>query len=77
MDRIHKSVIWQNPERMSGAPCFYGTRVPIQILFDYLQSGASLDEFLDSYPTITIDMAKAVLEEARSELMAEIASINE
>ena len=34
-------LIWTDPERMSGAPCFYGTRVPIKHLFDYLEDGQS------------------------------------
>src|ERR1051326_2464020 len=43
-------IIWINRERMSGAPCFAGTRVPIKNLFDYLEGGEPLDEFLDGFP---------------------------
>ncbi len=32
-------LVWVDPERMSGAPCFYGTRVPVKNLFDYLEGG--------------------------------------
>jgi hypothetical protein len=40
-------VVWINPQRMSGAPCFAGTRVPIKTLFDYVTGGEPLDDFLD------------------------------
>jgi uncharacterized protein (DUF433 family) len=42
-------VVWINPARMSGAPCFYGTRVPIKNLFDYLKGGDSLETFLEDF----------------------------
>ena len=64
--------IWINRERMSGAPCFYGTRVPIQNLFDYLEGGEPLDDFLDGFPGVTREQAIAVLELARSGLLAEL-----
>ena len=53
--------ITQNPLLMSGAPCFAGTRVPVKSLFDYLEAGDSLDEFLDQFPTVTHDMAVNVI----------------
>jgi uncharacterized protein (DUF433 family) len=40
-------------EKMSGVPCFIGTRVPITNLFDYLEAGDNLDEFLTDFPTLT------------------------
>jgi uncharacterized protein (DUF433 family) len=46
---------------MSGAPCFSGTRVPVQTLFDYLSHGHPLDEFLEDFPTVTRDQALAVV----------------
>jgi len=39
-----------NPERMSGAPCFKGTRVPVTHLIDYLEAGDSLGDFLNDFP---------------------------
>ena len=44
---LRKLVVWQDPERMSGTPCFAGTRVPVKSLFDYIEAGDSLDDFLD------------------------------
>src|SRR6185437_6162516 len=65
-------VVWINPKRLSGAPCFYGTRVPIQNLFDYLEGGESLGEFLAGFPGVTQEQAVAVLETARLGLIAEL-----
>jgi len=50
-----------DPEIMSGAPVFTGTRVPIQTLFDYLMDGCSLSEFLDNFPTVTHEAALNLL----------------
>jgi uncharacterized protein (DUF433 family) len=61
-------LIWINPERMSGAPCFYGTRVPVQTLFEYLEAGDSLDDFLAGFQGVTREQAVAVLELARDGL---------
>ena len=61
-------IIWIHPDRMSGEPCFAETRVPIQNLFDYLESGASLEEFLIGFPPIGRDQAIKVLELARTGL---------
>jgi uncharacterized protein (DUF433 family) len=54
-------VIWINKERMSGAPCFAGTRVPLKNLFDYLEGGEPLDEFLDAFEGVTRQQAEAVI----------------
>ena len=46
-------------------PVFAGTRVPVKNLFDYLESGESLDQFLDDFPSVAREAAVAVLEQAR------------
>lgn len=56
--------IWVDPERLSGAPCFKGTRVPVDSLFTNLESGLSLDEYLECFPDVTREQAVAVLEYA-------------
>jgi uncharacterized protein (DUF433 family) len=66
--QIVEGVIWIHPDRVSGAPCFAKTRVPVQNLFDYLESGARLEEFLNGFPPITRDQAIKVLELARTGL---------
>ncbi|MGI4788975.1 MAG: DUF433 domain-containing protein [Janthinobacterium lividum] len=50
-----------NMQRVSGTPCFVGTRVPIRNLWDYLEEGPSMEEFLDSFPGVSIEQAKAAL----------------
>jgi uncharacterized protein (DUF433 family) len=54
-----------DPERMGGTPCFRGTRVPIKNLFDYVETGDSLETFLDDFPTVSRDQAQSVLEASR------------
>ncbi|MDX2180264.1 MAG: DUF433 domain-containing protein [Bryobacteraceae bacterium] len=65
-----ESVIVRDPEIMSGEPVFRGTRVLAQTLFDYLESGHSLDRFLRGFPTVTREMAVQALEEAKLSLLA-------
>ena len=66
--QVVEGVIWIHPDRVSGVPCFAKTRVPIQNLFDYLESGAPLEEFLIGFPPITRDQAIMLLELARTGL---------
>ncbi len=63
--KVIEGVIWIDLERVSGAPCFYGTRVPIQNLFDYLEGGHTLEDFLEGFPPVTREQAVKVLELAR------------
>jgi uncharacterized protein (DUF433 family) len=60
-----------DPEIMSGAPVFAGTRVPIQNLFDYIEGGDDLSEFLDDFPSVTKEAALTVLEMAKKSLTSE------
>lgn len=60
-----ESVIVKNPKILSGTPVFRGTRVPLQLLFDTIERGHTLEEFLEGYPTVTREMAVAALEEAQ------------
>jgi uncharacterized protein (DUF433 family) len=61
--------IWNDPDRLSGVPCFFGTRVPIDALFTNLESGLSVDEFLECFPDVTREQVVAVLEGARRSLL--------
>lgn len=60
-----------DPEVMSGTPVFAGTRVPVQNLFDYIEGGEDLIEFLDDFPSVTKEIAVAVLEMAKRTLTTE------
>ena len=68
-----ESVIVQDPEIHSGDPVFRGTRVPFQILLDYIEGGDTLDQFLEQYPGVSRETAIAVLEEAKSALFTRLA----
>ncbi|MCC3410729.1 MAG: DUF433 domain-containing protein [Microcoleus sp. PH2017_29_MFU_D_A] len=60
-------------EIMGGTPVFIGTRVPVQTLFDYLEAGESIDDFLDGFPTVTREQVIALLEVLRKQLIAMVA----
>ncbi len=64
-----KNLVEIDREKLGGTPVFYGTRVPIQNLFDCLEAGESLDQFLDQFPTVTREQALAVLEESKESLL--------
>lgn len=64
-----EQLVWVDPERMSGIPCFYGTRVPVKNLFDYLEGGQSLETFLDDFEGVTREQADAVLRMAMDSLL--------
>jgi uncharacterized protein (DUF433 family) len=67
-----ESVIVQDAEIHSGDPVFRGTRVPFQILLDYLEGGDTLDEFLEQYPSVRRENAIAALEEAKAALFTRL-----
>jgi uncharacterized protein (DUF433 family) len=57
-----RSVIHVDPDILSGTPCFAGTRVPVQTLWDYLKAGDRIADFLEDFPTVTHEQVDAVLE---------------
>jgi uncharacterized protein (DUF433 family) len=59
-----------DPEILGGTPVFVGTRVPVQSLFDYLEGGETLDEFLRQFPSVKREQAIAALDIARDSLLA-------
>lgn len=63
-------LIERDPEKLGGTPVFHGTRVPIKNLFDCLEAGDTLNEFLDQFPTVTREQARKVLEASRETLLA-------
>jgi uncharacterized protein (DUF433 family) len=62
------SLVSRDPEVMSGALCFKGTRVPVKNLFDYLEGASTLEDFLEDFPSISREIAISVLEAARARL---------
>lgn len=57
-------IIHTDKDILGGQPVFLGTRVPVETLFDHLEAGVSLTEFLDDFPTVTKDQAVSLLEMA-------------
>ena len=69
MKPTHSKAICRNPDILGGTPVFSGTRVPIRILIEHLEAGDRLDDFLDSYPTVSRDQAIEGLETATAALL--------
>ena len=57
-----ETVVHTDPDILAGTPVFHGTRVPVQSLFDYLEGGETVDEFLDQFPSVSKKQAFAVLD---------------
>ena len=64
--------ITRDPEVMHGTPIFRGTRVPVQALFDYLEGGETLEDFLKGFPTVSRELALQALEEAKQLFLARV-----
>jgi uncharacterized protein (DUF433 family) len=69
--------ITRDPEIMHGVPVFRGTRVPVQTLFEYLEGGDTLEDFLVGFPTVSRALALQALEEAKQLLYARSLLMNE
>ncbi|HEY0404119.1 MAG TPA: DUF433 domain-containing protein [Pyrinomonadaceae bacterium] len=67
-----RDLIEVDREKLGGTPVFYGTRVPVQNLFDCLETGESPDQFLEQFPTVAREQALAVLEELKERLLNRI-----
>jgi uncharacterized protein (DUF433 family) len=68
------SLVWVDPNRMSGEPCFRGTRVPVQALIDHLEGNSTLDDFLEGFPSVTREQAIQFIELAKDNLLACVSS---
>jgi uncharacterized protein (DUF433 family) len=74
MKPLPQPLITVSPEWLSGAPVFTGTRVLVQALYDYIEGGEPLEEFLDDFPDVTREHAVAVLETGRTLAVAQAAA---
>ena len=70
MTTAKRSLITSTPDILGGTPVFYGTRVPVQTLIEYLEGGQTIDEFLDGFPTVAREQVIAFLEEAKARMLA-------
>ena len=69
-NKLTTRVITASPDVLSGTPVFAGTRVPVQTLIDYLEGGASIDDFLEGFPTVKREQVLAFLDEATERRVA-------
>jgi uncharacterized protein (DUF433 family) len=67
----HDQIVHRDPDILSGTPVFLGTRVPIRTLFDYLEGGDTLDEFLRQFPSVRREQAIALLDLARESVLSD------
>ena len=64
------SAVERDPERVSGAWVFRGTRVPVAALFENLEDGVPVGQFVELFPGVTLEQARAVLEHAARSALA-------
>jgi len=62
-------VYHSDPEILGGAVVFVGTRVPVQSLFDHLEAGDSIGDFLEGFPSVKREQVIAVLEESKQQIL--------
>ncbi len=67
-------LVWVAPDRMSGQPCFKGTRVPVQVLIDHIEGNSTLDEFLEGFPSVSREQAIQFIELAKDNLLSCVSS---
>jgi uncharacterized protein (DUF433 family) len=68
MDWSLCSAVDRNPGKLSGIWCFRGTRLAVAALFEYIDQGSTIDEFLESFPSVTREQVHVVLEFAKGSL---------
>jgi len=68
-------LVWINPARVSGAPCFFGTRVPIKNLFDCLAAGETIEDFLEGFEGVDREQVEAVVQLSAENLVDELERI--
>ena len=69
-----RELVWVDPDRMSGEPCFKGTRVPVQTLIDHIEGNSTLDDFLKGFPSVSREQAIRFIELAKDNLLACVSS---
>ncbi len=67
-------IVWKDPERLSGEPCFKGTRVPVQALIDNIEGNSTLEDFLEGFPSVSRRQAVQFIELAKDNLLACVSS---
>jgi len=68
---MKKPLVTCSSNVMGGTPVLAGTRVPVQTLFEYLEAGDTIDDFLEGFPTVSREQVIAFLEEAKTRMLVE------
>ena len=63
------NVLHSDSDILGGTPVFTGTRVPVQSLFDHLEGGQSIDDFLEGFPSVRREQVIALLQKSRQDLL--------
>jgi uncharacterized protein (DUF433 family) len=69
---MKQAVVCRSPEMMGGTAVFYGTRVPVQTLLDYIEAGDTIGDFLEGFPSVTCEQVIAFLEAAKARLIGTV-----
>jgi uncharacterized protein (DUF433 family) len=67
---MSSKVVHVDQDILGGTPVFKGTRVPVETLFDYIQGGEPLSEFLEDFPTVTSAQVMELLEEVKGAILS-------
>ena len=67
------AIVSSDPDVQGGTPVFRGTRVPVRSLFDHIEAGDSIDDFLDGFRTVTREQVIALLELCRADTLTAMA----
>lgn len=70
IEALKRQIVTSSPDVMGGTPVFVGTRVPVQTLFDYLEVGETIDDFLEGFPTVRREQVIRFLEESKERMVA-------
>jgi uncharacterized protein (DUF433 family) len=65
-------VVHSDPEILGGVPVFIGTRVPVKILFEHLEGGETIENFLEGFPSVTRDQVMILLKESLAHALAPV-----
>ena len=68
-----QELIASSPDILGGTPVFFGTRVPVKNLTDYIEAGDTLDDFLEDFPSVSREQAVEFVEQAKEALLAQFA----
>ena len=70
---VSDELVTIDPDILGGTPVFRGTRVPVKSLFEYLEDNYTLEQFTEFFPTVTLDMARRLLERSEAALLSAVA----